>query len=479
MIRPILLALVATGCTTEVVLKPVIDGPSNDADANAFSGLERIEMTIAREGDDVDIVSQSFDRGEALILPGATFGDDLVIHLAGFIGESQVAYGRTCAFAVSAADASVEPHVFFARTQKFAGTDLVPAARDGGRAVSFLGSGLFLGGSHASASTLQIERFDPLSGTLTEIASVSERRGAVEALIGIRPPRIALLGGQVGVQGADFFEVIDPNRPERPVDDYPDAHFARIGLTATTLTDGRVIAIGGAPPGSPLAPVGTITEVALTGASPDVRDLRAVLAHPRTGHTATRLGDDVGAPVLIAGGTNAAGAPVTIAELFKPLSEELANPLTFAPPMLVPRSRHAAALMPDGSVLIVGGIDAAGAPVHKLELFSLDAGFEDVGMLPMTAGVIDATITALPDGRILIAGGRVNANPGTPATNTAFIARLDPLDGSVDVVPTDRLGVARAGHQAATLCDGTILVTGGASDGAIAERYNPPDAGRR
>lgn len=474
--RGLLAALVlGAGCTDEVIIKPVIDQPSNDPAADAFSRLERIEITIAREGDDVDIVSQSFNRGEALVISGAAFGDDLVIHLAGFIGESQVAYGRTCAFAVSAEDAIVEPHVFFSRTQRFAGTDLVPVSRDGGRAVSFLGSGLFLGGS-----TIEVERFDPSNGTFAGVGSItSERTGAVEALIGTNPPQIVLLGGEVGGVGADLFEIIDPNRPSRTVDDFPDAHFARVGLTATSLTDGRVIAIGGAPPGSPMAPVGTITEVALTDANPDVRDLLATLAHPRTGHTATRLGDDVGAPVLIAGGTTTSGAPVPIAELFKPLSENLADPLTFAPMMLVPRSRHVAALMPDGSVLIIGGIDLNGDPVRKLELFSLDAGFEDVGTLPINAGIVDATVTTLPDGRLLIAGGHVDAGPATPATNTAFIARLDVKDGSVDIVPTERLGVARARHQAARLCDGTILVTGGAGEGAIAERYNPIDAGRR
>ena len=467
--------VLAGGCTDEVVVAPVIDSPTGDADADAFSGLERIEIAIAHDGDDVDLVSQSFLRGQALAIPGAPFGDDLVIHLRGFVGTSQVAYGRTCAFAVDADGARVPPHVFFSRTQKFAGTDLVPVARDGGRAVSFLGSGLFLGGSHAGVATRQIERFDPVTGELLQVARVSERTGAVEALIGTSPPRVVLIGGAVDGAGADFVELIDPNRLERPVDDYPDARLARIDLTATSLTDGRVIAIGGAPPAG--APVGTITEVALTGGIPDVRDLRAVLARARQGHTATRLGDDVGAPVLIAGGTDSANAPVAIAELFKPLSEELANPATFAPVMIVPRSRHAAALMPDGSVLVIGGVDAANAPVRTLELFSVDAGFESVGELPMTAGIIDSTVTRLPDGRILIAGGRTSV--GGPAIDTAFIARLDPLDGSVDVVPTDRLGVARAGHQAATLCDGTILVTGGAGDGVTAERYNPPDAGRR
>jgi hypothetical protein len=84
------------------------------------------------------------------------------------------------------------------------------------------------------------------------------------------------------------------------------------------------------------------------------------------------------------------------------------------------------------------------------------------------------TTTRLPDGRILIAGGRTA--PGGAAVDTASIARLDVRDGTVDVVPTvDRLAVPRAGHHAILLCDGTIWIGGGAP-GAFpeAERYNPP-----
>jgi hypothetical protein len=127
-------------------------------------------------------------------------------------------------------------------------------------------------------------------------------------------------------------------------------------------------------------------------------------------------------------------------------------------------------------VLIIGGTAFDNTPVTKLELFSLDTGFVDVGDLPAEAGIVDFTATTLPDGRILIAGGRM---PGGPALDTAFIAQLDPVDGSVDVVATDRLAVPRAGHQATLMCDGTVLVSGGTDGPALVERYNPPALDRR
>ncbi len=468
--RHALVLVLASGCADPVMtISPVIDTPSGDPDADGFSGIDRIVITIAHAGDDVDLASRTFERGAPLEIDGVPFGDDLVIHMAGFDGDTEVAYGRSCAFEVDPDEPPVSPHVFFSRTQKFAPTELVPASRDGGGGVSFLGSGLFVGGT-----VPQIERFDPATGQLTVVDTVSKRTGAVEALIGKSAPRVVLLGGEVDGLGANFLELIDPNRPLRPLNEYPDGRLRRIGMTATSLTDGRVIAIGGRQPPAG-DPVATVTQVALLGDVPAVDDLpRAALAHPRAGHTATRLGDDVGAEVLIVGGIDAAGAPIGIAELFKPSQGVLANPLTFAPTMIKPRSRHTAARMPDGSVLIIGGIDAAGLPVRDLERFSFDAGFALAGTLD--TALLDATVTPLPNGRFLIAGGR-SAVGGLPS-NSAYIARLTDT-GALVVPDTDRLGMARAGHQAAALCDGTILITGGAGAGATAERYNPPDVGRR
>ncbi len=464
----LLLALGACG-DDGVLIVPVIDGPS-DGDATVLPDLDTITLSVAHEGDPEDIVQQTFVRGDTIELVGVPFADDLVIHMSGRIGASEVAYGRTCSFGLSPTNQPA-PHLFFSRSVKFAALGLTPRSRSGGQALTYHdGSGLLVAGDSSF-----IERFDPRTGEYSEVAELAARSYPVATELGVSDPKIALIGGLDNGIGAGFLELVAiDSPPERRVERFTDDHLARLDLTATTLTDGRIVAIGGRAPASEM-PSGAIVEVRESAGAVEVRDLRAVLAQPRAGHTATRLGDDVGAPVLITGGIGATG-PVAIAELFKPLGEELADPITFAPAMQFPRSQHRAALMPDGSVLVIGGVDAAGVPIRTLELFSIDAGFVAVGDLPSKAGLVDFSATRLPDGRILITGGRM---PNGPALATAHIARLDPLDGSVTVVATDELAIPRARHQATLLCDGTVLVAGGTAGPSIAERYNPPALSRR
>jgi hypothetical protein len=331
-----------------------------------------------------------------------------------------------------------------------------------------------IGGSDSMADVRDIERFNPVTGQPSIMGRLEPRHDTVIAALGAN---IAVIGGiDDSGEGAKFYELIE----DHVVEFANDTEMARVGATATTLSDGSVVVIGGAPPTLP--PTGVLDIVSVgDGGTAEVRRLRATLAQPRQGHTATRLGGDVGAPVLIVGGVDATGQPVKVAELFKPLSEDLAGG-TFTPMMVVPRSQHQAVLMPDQSVLIIGGVDATSTPVTTIERFTIDAGFVAVADVPATAGLLDFTATTLPDGRILLAGGR--STVGGPPVSTVLIARLDLLTGEVDVLPTDDLGPAgsptpRAGHQATLLCDGTVVVTGGTTDAVPAERYNPPAAGRR
>jgi hypothetical protein len=484
-----LIALLLAGCADNTIaISPVIDVPAND-NASAFP-LDELVLAVAHAGDSADLVSQTFSAGQHVSLPGVPFGDDLVIHMTGTVGSSEVAYGRSCKIAVNASEAPA-PHLFFSRSVKFADLDLptLPEVRMGGQTITDVdGAGIVLGGADPSGAPLpDVERFDPQTGTLTSLATLTPRTGAVAASLGVGgDTRIALIGGEDPLThaGASFVELIEPDAPiSRRVERIDDAQMARTELTATALTDGRVIAIGGL---DGLTPSAAVDEISIDSGTAAIRVLRALLMIPRYSHTATRLGDDVGASVLVAGGRDASGAPVGPAELFKPLSESISMTM-YA--MKTPRYDHRAVLMPDGSVLIIGGIKMDGTPADTLELFTLDLGFvevQDANMvaipLPTNAGLIDFAATPLPDGRVLLTGGRRcedHADPACAPLDTAFIARLDPIDGSVDVVATDHMSSPRAGHSATLLCDGTVLITGGTIDAVPATRYNPPAVGRR
>ncbi|MDB4953607.1 MAG: kelch repeat-containing protein [Myxococcales bacterium] len=470
-----------TACgTNAAVVSPVIDVPLND-NASAFP-LDEITLAVAHKGSTVDITSATFKKGQAVELSGVPFGDDLVIHMTGRVGTSEVAYGRTCAFSVSSSSDVPTPHLFFSRSVKFADlSGYTPRERVGGNAVTtFDGAGLLLGGIDPNNQTANqdLEHLDPRTGEFRIIGSVQPRVGAMAATLGTDSgsSRIALVGGldSTTMLGAGFVEIIQPEAAfDRRVDKIDDAQIARENLSATALTDGRIIVIGGQAPNQPVSR--DVDEIAIQSGTAAVRQLRAQLTTERQMHTATRLGDDVGASVLVAGGLDHMNLPISDAELFKPLSENFSP--TFVAKMKIPRYAHKAVLMPDGSVLMIGGLDAGGNAISTIERFTLDGGFTTVGDLPPNAGRIDFAATTLPDGRVLITGGR--RSPLLAPVDAAFIARLDPIDGSVDIVGTDHLSVPRARHQATLLCDGTVFVDGGTTEPVSAERYNPPSAGRR
>lgn len=480
MVKRALVLLALGACTdAEFVVAPVVDLPINEP-ASPYP-IDSLTLSVAHEGSTVDIVSATFPRGSTIELTGVPFADDLVMHMTGRFGTSEVAYGRTCRFALRADGRIPIPHLFLSRTVKFGQISQKPLPRVDGTAITFSdGSGILIGG-HAPADPNdpleQVERFDPNTGEYETLHEIASRVGAVTALLGDQADtRVVVIGGKDPATGlpAPFVEVIDADTAtDRQYSMFDDTQMTRLGMTATSLTDGRVIAIGGVAPGV-TKPSNEVIEVSSTSGTPVVRKLRAQLKFPRYGHVATRLDDDIGSPVLVIGGIDETGAPVGDAELFKPLSELFSE--SFVAKMIVPRHHHQAVRLPDGSVLVIGGIDENGMPTRQLELFGLDTGFVDAGQLPENAGLVDFAATTLPDGRVLLTGGRTFDGV---VTSNSFIARLDPFDGTVDVVPTDRLSVPRAGHQATLLCDGTVLIAGGTAVQTEYERYNPPPAGRR
>ena len=84
------------------------------------------------------------------------------------------------------------------------------------------------------------------------------------------------------------------------------------------------------------------------------------------------------------------------------------------------------------------------------------------------------TATLLPDGRVLIAGGRTNGPQDYQGVVTASAELYDPATGTF--APTGSMTFPRVWHSAALLPDGKVLVVGrdsAAGDDRTAELYDP------
>jgi N-acetylneuraminic acid mutarotase len=192
-----------------------------------------------------------------------------------------------------------------------------------------------------------------------------------------------------------------------------------------------------------------------------------VMTTIRVGHTATLLPDGT---VLVTGGINGQGAIINTAELYDP-SAQTFTPLTAT--MTSVRTGHTATLLPNGLVLITGGStgsDGSGN-LDTAELYDPAA----QTFTPLTATMASVrsshTATLLPNGTVLITGG---FNDTITAFNTAEI--YDPTAQTFTAL-TATMTSTRAGHTATLLNDGQVLLAGGFNNSNAtlntAELYNP------
>jgi len=237
------------------------------------------------------------------------------------------------------------------------------------------------------------------------------------------------------------------------------------------LADGSVLVAGGIAKGKLLA------SAEFHGRSPE-SPWTAVgqMSEPRLGHTMTVLRDG---RVLVTGGTGRAALasrgsqtvrPIASAEVFDPRTRSW----TAVGQMGVRRFEQTASLLPDGRVLIAGGVGVRrgkAVPVASAELYDPDTRtFSRAG--EMASARTDHAAVALDDGRVLVNGG----DRGTAALASAEVFH----PGRATWSRAAPLARARRGHSATLLKDGAVLVTGGErfvegarSSLSSAERFDP------
>jgi hypothetical protein len=235
---------------------------------------------------------------------------------------------------------------------------------------------------------------------------------------------------------------------------------ARADHTATLLTNGLVLIVGGDASGSSeLYNPATGTNAA-TG----------TMKVARLWHTATLLQNG---QVLVVGGVDDHSTEVTNYWL---ASAELYNPATgtwtLTGSLHTPRVGHSSTLLPDGRVLVAGGTYLIGGALNSAELYDPASGLWMVtGSL--TNQRCNHTATLLPNGKVLAAGGSQGTLP-PPYGELSSAELYDPVSGNWSL--TGSLQFARQNHAAVLLPDGTVLVAGGGGSYAAissAERFDP------
>lgn len=171
--------------------------------------------------------------------------------------------------------------------------------------------------------------------------------------------------------------------------------------------------------------------------------------------------------VLVVGGISDFGVFVPTAELYDPISDTFSP--TGAP--IEARMRPTTVGLADGRVLVAGGLGGEGGSTYftSAEIYDpLTDTFTPTGSMSTRRYVASAAL--LDDGRVLVAAG-FNRDDGPLATAEIY----DPATGLF--TPTGSLSLARTEPKAVVrLLDGRVLIAGGSNeDGAIgtAELYDP------
>ena len=350
---------------------------------------------------------------------------------------------------------------------KFTPAGSIPEARESGLTATGLPDGrvLVIGGCHPCAVA---QLWDPTTSTFSPAGALPEGREDHSATL-LPDGRVLVLGGY---GGADWKTT--PSGPTAAeLWDARTLSFSSAGThagiamqTATLLPDGRVLIGDEAtfelwdPVDLSFRPAGTLLL--------DIAD-----------YTATGLPDG---RVLIVGGFArfAGGVPSAIAEVWDPRTRSFSPTGSLAQA----RERHTATLLADGRVLIVGGYSWDSATGHTLasaEVWDpITEAFSPAGTL--SESLYGHTATLLPDGRVLIAGGVSGQQTGPdgewPDGEWRDLASAELWDSSTEAFdPAGSLAVARGGHAASLLPDGRVFMVGGGNQSdhllASAEVWSP------
>ncbi|MFH1726476.1 MAG: kelch repeat-containing protein [Elusimicrobiota bacterium] len=272
--------------------------------------------------------------------------------------------------------------------------------------------------------------------------------------------RILVAGGSDGVQVRPESELFDA--AAETWSDSGIMKLARSHHSATLLPNGTVLAAGGF---TSAASTGTTNRAETYFPDTGAWVPTSPMSSSRSYHAAVLLPDG---NILVAGGITE-GNYLNSAEIYVSTARRWVS----IPSMDTKRAQHTASIMQDGRVLVVGGVNGTGVLGQESSTGKVGAEiFDPVTLQWSTAGTLNTrrhshTATLLRDGRVLVAGG--NDGFGEIGKAEIYYPALNAWARTKEDIGGNDMLVPRLNHTATLLPDGKVLFVGGfeAFGGAI------------
>jgi len=308
---------------------------------------------------------------------------------------------------------------------------------------------LIAGGTSSNTSILaSTEIYDPDTGTFRAAASMIAARRMHTATL-LPDDRVLIVGGYVTRDALASAELFDPRTGTFTATG--SLNTARGGHTAILLSTGKVLIVGGYG----------------TNAFPEVAPAELYDSVSGTftnaGAYVGRGGCDFCAPSVLLSDGSALFPGQYPAQLYDPARD------AFSPVGMRMQELSTAALLTNGKVLFAGG-----EPIGRVadaELY--DPATRTFGATgSMGSRRVWHSLTLLPNGMVLAAGGETDSCTGSSCFFAGSLATAELYDPSVGAfVATGSMTAARETHTATVLKNGKVLIAGGVSYGGIGIYY--------